>query len=229
MCVCRGVSALARPVPRWQLLADGGFAVGQAGGCALGGAGGKAAGRALRWRRIGSEWHAGPSLELGAFPVWGGCTPDSQRGLRGPCAGRVGSGRLELAGGRGHGRSLTCRVDGRGCCLAGRVCICVCVRIWVMCVFAVSCRPGVAAVAAAAGLVPCTPCGCPQLGGRGWGLRPRAVWGEEPQTSGRSTLSLWPSRQMASAAPSASVTSPKPLRSRVCGFKRISQVVGLQA
>lgn len=134
MCVYRGVSALARPVPRWQLLADGGFAVGQAGGCALGGASGKAAGRALRWRRIGSGWHAGPSLGLGAFPVWGGCTLDSQRGLRGPCAGRVGSGRLELAGGRGHGRSLTCR--GRQRVLSGRACLhlCLCPNLGHVCV-----------------------------------------------------------------------------------------------
>lgn len=42
---------------------------------------------------------------------------------------------MQDRGGRGHGRSLILRVDSRGSWLAGRVCVCL--RIWVMCVFVV--------------------------------------------------------------------------------------------
>lgn len=81
-----------------------------------------------------------------------------------------------------------------------------------------------------AGLAPCTPCGVLRLrAGAAGACGPGAVWEEEPRTSGRSILPPWPPGQMVSAAPAASLTSPKPPRNRVYGFKRIPQVAALQA
>lgn len=78
----------------------------------------------------------------------------------------MGPGCLELAGEATAGPHLQ---RGQQRVLSGRACLLrVCVRIWVMCVFAVSCRPGVASVAYAAGLAPIAalyPCGLrPQAG-----------------------------------------------------------------
>lgn len=111
-------------------------------------------------------------------------------------------------------------LSGRAClhlCLCpnlGHVCVCGLLPSW-GCLCHSRGRPG------ARGR-PCTPCGVLRL-------REGAAGGEEPQPSGRSTLPLWPSRQVVSAAPSASVASPQPLRNRVDGSKRTSQAVGLRA
>lgn len=229
MCVCRGVSVLARPVPGGSCWQTGGLPWGQR--VCSGGAGGKAAGRALRWRR---NWLW---VACGALPGTGslsrrgggGCTLGSQRGLRGPVCRACGFW-PPGAGGRARPRQVPHLQSGQQRVLSGRACLhvfvsesgsCVCLRSPAVLGLPLS-QPRPA-------WHPAPRAVSPAQGGRGWGLRPGAVGGKESQTSGLRTLSLRPSRQMASAAPSASVTSPKPLRGRVCGFKSISQVVGLRA